>query len=196
MKKLPENIIINGIVYEITRGEDGSYTNSSDICNQRIFIRDNLPYPKQLQLLSHELAYRLLEATGLKEKSNDRNYRAFGNVLYRFIRDNDFDFIKDEAQKLPIMLWINGLPYTLTEDHKEYLDAKSLGGEVCYEQLSIKLDPELKPEIKRVVYLHEAAHAMLFEAATKLEGREDIVEPLGWALYQFFKDNDLSFTKY
>lgn len=196
MKQLPESIKICGIIYSIVRGTREGYNSGSDIMKQEIFISDELPFPKQLQRLSHELAYSLLNATGLKEAAVNRTYIAFGNILYRFIRDNDFTFIRNQTYDLPIMLWVAGLPYTKTEDHKEYMEAKSLGGEVCYDQLSIRLDPDLEPEIKTVVYLHEAAHAMLYEAATNLESREDIVEPLSWSLFQFFKDNDLEFTKY
>lgn len=157
----------------------------------------DIPYPKQLQVLYREVAYRLLEACGLKESTTNHKYsRQFGNVLYRFIRDNDFSFIHEKTYELPYMLWINGLPYQKDETHQEYMEAKSLGGEVCYEQLSIRLEPSLEPEIKTVVYLHEAAHAMLHEAETPLASREDIVEPLAYLLFQFFTDNDLSYTTY
>lgn len=201
IKTLPKTIIVAGIPFEIAYKDEileaCRYVSTSELLEQEIAVRSTLPFPRQLSYVINEIGRRLLDASGLSEKQNNATSPTFGTVLYRFIRENSFDWLYkgQEASGPPSTIFINGMPYTITFNRDNYLDALSLLGEVDYTQLTISLHSKLKTEGKAVVFLHEAAHAILYEArCLKVHNDESIIEPLSYLLYQLFKQNDFSFA--
>lgn len=201
IKSLPNTIIVAGTPFEIVYNDEimeaCNYVSLSDYTEQQISVRSTLPFPRQLSYVIGEVGRRLLDASGVSEKRNNTISPTFGMVLYRFIRENSFEWIYKglEASGPPSTVFINGMPYTVTFDKDSYLDAKDLLGEVDYTQLTIRLHGDLKNEGKTVVFLHEVAHAILYEALCfKVHNDESIIEPLSYLLYQLFKQNDFSFA--
>ncbi len=201
VKALPDKITVAGIPFEIVYNDEimeaSNYVSLSDYTQQQITVRSTLPFPRQLSYVIGEIGRRLLDASGVSERRNNAISPIFGTVLYRFIRENNFDWIYKglEASGPPSTVFINGMPYTVTFDKDSYLDAKDLLGEVDYTQLTIRLHGDLKNEGKAVVFLHEVAHAILYEArCLKVHNDESIIEPLSYLLYQLFKQNDFSFA--
>lgn len=200
IKSLPKVITVAGIPYEIIYKDEVleayRYVSLSEYMEQQIAVRSSLPFPRQLSYVMNEVGIRLLEAAGLSDKQNNATAPTFGTVLYRFIRENNFDWLYNgqETDGPPSTIFINGMPYTVTFNQDNHLDDLTLLGEVDYTQLTISLHSKLKPESKAVVFLHEAAHAMLYEARCVKANNESIIEPLSYLLYLLFKQNDFSFA--
>lgn len=199
-KPRPTSLFVGGVPYTINGKENPDGTcedvSISFLADQEISIMDDLTFPRWLSYLSGEVAVRLLEAAGYSVKNVRKAAEPFGTVLYRFIRENKFDWIYTDAVKEPpTTIFINGMPYTVLSSEDKYLDARQLLGEVDYITLSIRIHSKLKAEARAVVFLHEAAHAMLYEArCMNICNKESLVEPLSYLLYQLFKQNDFSFA--
>lgn len=199
-KPRPTSLFVGGVPYTINDKENPDGTcedvSISFLADQEINIMDDLPFPRWLSYLSGEVAVRLLEAAGYSIKNVRRAAEPFGPVLYRFIRENKFDWVyADKGGEPPTTIFINGMPYTVLSNEDKYLDARQLLGEADYTALSIRIHSKLKAEARAVVFLHEAAHAMLYEArCMNICNKESLVEPLSYLLYQLFKQNDFSFA--
>lgn len=63
-----------------------------------------------------------------------------------------------------------------------------LNGKAEYRKLKIKLDDSVDPLLEIVIVWHEAIHAMLYHAGHP-DHDENIVLSLGYALYNFVRDN-------
>lgn len=200
IKSLPKTITVAGIPYSIIYKDEileaYQYVSLSEYMEQEIVVKSSLPFPRQLSYVVSEIGRRLLEAAGLSERQNNTTAPTFGTVLYMFIRENNFEWLYSckEVSGPPSTIFINGMPYTVTFNNDKHLDDLHLLGEVDYTQLTISLHSKLKPEGKAVVFLHEAAHAILYEAKCQKVNTESIVEPLSYLLYQLFKQNDFSFA--
>lgn len=197
-KCLPTIIFVGGIPFEITtpvvveHGPDLAY--ASSLCTQKIEVIEDAPFPRRLAYAMQEVSRLLLDAAGY---TGSKAVAPFGSVLYRLIRENSFAWLYEnaDAHSVPSTVFINGMPYVVTQAEDKHLDDKDLLGEVSYIQLSIRLHSDMKQETRDVVFLHEVAHAMLYEAqCTTIHNKESLVEPLSHLLYQLFKQNDFSFA--
>jgi len=194
----PEKLIIGGVPYQLIEhpytGEDRRQASNSDYIKQEISITEGVPFPRWLSYLTGEITYRLLDAAGQHNPSPTS--RRLGPVLYRFFRENKFDWINTDATgEPPTTLFVNGLPYVLKTDYNDYLDARNLCGEVDYAKLEIRLHSDLKAEPRALVFLHEATHALLYEARLlELCNKESLIEPFSVLLFQLFKQNDFNFA--
>lgn len=199
LKERPKNLYICGLPYEIVNKENPDGTcedvSTSYLDKQTINVMEDLPFPRWLSYVVGEIAVRLLEAAGYSVRTVRKTAVPFGPVLYRFLRENKFDWLHaDELKDPPSTIFINGMPYTVTYDDA-YLEVRHLYGETSYTDLTIKVHSKLKAEAKAIVFLHEAAHAMLYEARIMtICNNESLVEPLSYLLYQLFKQNDFSFA--
>lgn len=198
-RKRPQTLYVCGLTYEIVDKENPEGTcedvSTSYLDKQTLNVMEDLPFPRWLSYVVGEMAVRLLEAAGCKRKSTRKYADHFGPVLYRFLRENKFDWLyADVTGNPPPTVFINGMPYTVS-DADAFLDVRGLYGQCDYTALSIKLHSKLKAEAKAVVFCHEAAHAMLYEARLMaICNDESVVEPLSYFLYQLLKQNDFSFA--
>lgn len=194
MSKLPNTIQVNRIPYKI-RLSDNKYSYEADPGKQEICVAGSAAEPRKRQYLLWEIAHLLLQSAGMMKKDCDRYHTNVGSCLYRFVVDNDLDFVKGK-KKIPSMLWVNGIPYQIRQGMFKELEDDDLGGQVTYDTLSIQIMENLKEDIKLYVVVHEITHALLFEAsAGSYAGREPFVEALAWQLLYFLQDNDLSILK-
>ncbi|MEG1083961.1 MAG: hypothetical protein RSE04_05925 [Hydrogenoanaerobacterium sp.] len=198
-RERPKKLYICGLPFDIVNNENPNRTcedvSTSYLDKQTINVMEDLPFPRWLSYVVGEIAVRLLEAAGYSGRTVRNAAVPFGPVLYRFIRENKFDWLHaDNIKDPPPTVFINGMPYTITYDDA-YLEVRHLYGEVCYTDLTIKVHSKLKAEAKAVVFLHEATHAMLYEARLiNICGKESLVEPISYLMYQLFKQNDFSFA--
>ena len=198
-RKRPQTLYVCGLPYDIVNKENPESTcedvSTSDLCSQTLYVMEDIPFPRWLSYVAVEIAVQLLEAAGRRGKPARKYADHFGPVLYRFLRENKFDWIYTDALgNPPPTVFINGMPYTVS-DEEAYLDVRNLCGQCDYLTLSIKLHSRLKAEGKAVVFCHEAAHAMLYEARLMaICNDESVVEPLSYFLYQLLKQNDFSFA--
>jgi len=196
-KKRPERLFVGGVPYQLVEhpytGEPHRHISYSDYVEQEISITQGVPFPRWLSYLSGEIAYRLLDAAG---KGSTANSRRLGPVLYRFFRENKFDWIyADTVGEPPTTLFVNGLPYVLIAPDDAYLEARDRIGEIDYAMLTIRIHSKLKPEARAVTFLHEATHALLYEARImELCNKEAFIEPFSTLLFQLLKTNDFSFA--
>lgn len=197
-KSLPPNIVIGGIQFEFTTPAVSEHitkiAHASSLFTQSIEILEEAPFPRQLHYAMCEVGRLLLYAAGYQ---GGKAAATFGSVLYRFIRENSFTWLYENDANIvpPTTLFINGMPYVITLNEDKHLDDKDLMGEADYTTLTITIHSSLKQEARDVVILHEAAHAMLYEAqCTNIHNKESLVEPLSYLLYQLFKQNDFSFA--
>lgn len=194
MIKLPKELIVTGIPYKIEPPVD-NFDQGCNSSKQVIWVTEDGAPARRRQFLFWEVAYLLMEASGISEPTINKYYRQVGAVLNRFCVDNNLDWVKNN-DPAPSTIWINGLPYIVDRNADNLLKIRSLGGEVMYKDLVIRLENDMEPEITVYVTLHECTHAILFESfAGNLESRETIVEALAWQLYYFIRDNDLSKLK-
>lgn len=198
-KVYPEVIKVGGVPYHVGSlpytGEALRTVSDHDYADQTINVQEGLPYPRWLSYLVNEVAILLLDAAGINSDNTRSKAEHFGPVLYRVIRENKFDWIyADVVGEPPTTVFVNGMPYTTSTTEDNYLEARELLGEVDYATLTIRLSSKLQAETKAVVFLHELSHAMLYEARLSGLNKESLVEPLSYILYQFFKQNDLSFA--
>lgn len=197
-KSLPPCILVGGVQFDFTTPAVSEYTakidHASSLFTQSIEILEDAPFPRQLHYAMCEVGRLLLDAAGYR---GGKAAATFGCVLYRFIRENSFKWLYENVTKAdpPTTLFINGMPYVVTLNEDKHLDDKDLMGEADYTTLTITIHSSLKQEARDVVILHEAAHAMLYEAqCTNVYNKESLVEPLSYLLYQLFKQNDFSFA--
>jgi hypothetical protein len=196
-KERPEKLLVGGVPYQLVEhpytGEPCRQTSYSDYVEQEISITKDIPFPRWLSYLSGEVAYLLLNTNG---KGSTANSRRLGPVFYRFIRENKLDWIyADEVGEPPTTLFVNGIPYVLKAPDDTYLKARNCIGEIDYAMLTIRIHSKLKPEARAVTFLHEATHALLYEARMlELCHNEVFVEPFSALLFQLFKQNDFSFA--
>lgn len=199
-KVYPEVIKVGGVPFRIGRlpytGEALRRVSEHDYFEQTISIQEHLPYPRGLSYLLNEVAILLLEAAGVSANTSRNKGERFGPVLYRIIRENKFDWIyADEVGEPPTTVFVNGMPYTVVTDADDHLDTRDEAGEVAYAELLIRIHSKLQGEVKAVTFLHELAHAALYEARlVPMCNQESLIEPLSHILYQFFKQNDFSFA--
>ena len=199
-QKYPDFINVGGVPYYINSlpytGEELRTVSEHDYADQTISIQEGLPYPRWLHYLVCETSILILEAAGIRPTVSRNTANHFGPVLYRMIRENKFDWLHaDDMKEPPTTVFVNGLPYTVVMTEDAYLDTRELCGCVDYAALTIRLHSKLQTEVKGVVFLHEVAHAALYEARlANLCGKESLVEPLSYILFQFFKQNDFSFA--
>lgn len=85
---------------------------------------------------------------------------------------------------------LGSVPYTIVRGHPVVSneDDKVLWGEFLQGKQVIKVDSELKPEMQRVVLLHEIIHGLLMHCGLS-DHLEEIPERLGYALDAFLVDN-------
>lgn len=197
-KALPTCIVIGGVPFDFTTPTISEHTvkiaHASSLFSQKIEIIEDAPFPRQLSYAMGEVARLLLDAAGYR---GSKTVDTFGSVLYRLVRENSFTWIYENAAdaKLPSTLFVNGIPYTITISEDKHLDDTNLLGEVDYTTLSIAIHSKLKQEARDVIFLHETAHAMLYEAQCRnICNNEKLIEPLSYLLYQMFKQNDFSFA--
>lgn len=194
MTKLPEQLTICRIPFHICKAED-KYSYEADPGTQEIKVTEIAAIARKRQYLMWEIAHILLTAGGMSAKDADRYHAQVGTVLNRLVVDNNLDWVKGQKAD-PSMVWINGLPYSITYGDYDDLREDDLGGRITYDTLLIQIMNDLKPDIKKYVIVHEITHGLLFEAcAGNYSSREPFVESLAWQLLYFLQDNDLSILK-
>lgn len=85
---------------------------------------------------------------------------------------------------------LGSVPYKIVRGHPVVSneDDKVLWGEFLQGQQVIKVDSELRPEMQRVVLLHEVIHGLLMHCGLS-DHLEEIPERLGYALDAFLIGN-------
>lgn len=87
---------------------------------------------------------------------------------------------------------IGGFPYCVElvdddiEDENE--EGGTLAGDVAYSELRIRLDRRLPEPLRKSVLLHEALHAVLYQAGHTGDN-EKIVMALGYGMTQLLRQN-------
>ncbi len=87
---------------------------------------------------------------------------------------------------------IGGYPYQVElvdgDIHDDDDENQNLAGEVNYSELRIRLDSRLPEPLRKSVLLHEALHALLYQAG-RTEDNEQIVMALGYGITMLLRHN-------
>lgn len=187
MTDLPKKITISRIPYDVVQ-TDNQYTYECLTTNQVIGINKDLNIQKKRQYIFWEIAHLMLSSAGLPSKECEEYHRSFGNVLYRFVRQNNTSWAICEEK--PTEVYLNGIRYTIEIGDVDELKNEDLGGRIKYDEAKIMLLKTIKPDIFRYVLAHECTHGLLFEGAIgDLSEREEFVESLSWHVLYFLQDN-------
>lgn len=187
MTDLPKKITVSRIPYDVVQ-TDNQYTYECLTTEQIIGVNKNLNVQKKRQYCFWEIANLMLTAAGLKSKECEEYYKSFGNVLYRFITENNTAWAICEEK--PSEIYLNGIRYIIEIGDIDELKDEDLGGRIKYDEAKIMLLKTIKPDIFRYVLAHECTHGLLFEGAIgDLSEREEFVEALSWHVLYFLQDN-------
>ncbi|WP_332648851.1 hypothetical protein [Lysinibacillus sp. 54212] len=99
---------------------------------------------------------------------------------------------------VPTQLLLGGVPYAvevLEGNVAELKNGYTVTGEIQYSDQRIQLSGLLQPEYASKVLLHEAIHGILHEYGMEKYNKEDLVDRLTHALYDFIQRNDLDFIR-
>src|SRR5690606_2643513 len=97
---------------------------------------------------------------------------------------------------LPKTFLIGNIPYEV-QGRDGYIeeDGTLLWGRIKYDKQLIEVSNELKKDLKSKVLLHELVHGILENYGMAKHNKEDFVDRLSTALFDFITHNDLSFIK-
>lgn len=187
MIDLPKKIIVSRIPYDVVQ-TDNQYTYECLTTKQEIGINKDLNIQKQRQYIFWEIAHLMLSSAGLPSKECEEYHKSFGNVLHRFIVENNNSWAICEEK--PAEIYLNGIRYTIQIGDVDELKDEDLGGRIKYDEAKITLLKTIKLDIFRYVLAHECTHGLLFEGAIgDLSEREEFVEALSWHVLYFLQDN-------
>ena len=103
-------------------------------------------------------------------------------------------------RELPKQILIGNVPYDV-ELVEGFIEVDNMNkddvliGAINYTKQQIKISDETKNEIRHKVLIHEITHGILEEYGMTRHNKEDFVDRLGAALYDFLMRNDLSFLQ-
>lgn len=86
---------------------------------------------------------------------------------------------------LPNRVKVAGVHYDI-----EPLDDDENHGTCSFDNLTIRVDPNLKEDKRQQVFVHELLHAIFWEAGYR-EQDEEMIERVGRVLHQVLRDNDI-----
>ena len=194
---LPQFVYIGGVTLNVkntdTELNAAGLLSQSYMDKQLLTVLSTLPDELQQRLFCGECAWQLLYAAGLDMDKCNEVYKNVGTALHNTLCDNTFEWCRDFSVAMPTAIIVNGIPYTVSTDYDDYLDAKELMGECAYDDLMIKLHSTLPPTAKQVIACHEMAHALLYEAGYEDMNDEALIQPLGHFLYLFLRNNNFDF---